>query len=272
MTKRLLLFFPVFFWPVFFCAACGTVRPAALGRAFNDDLDGARQLVASARFKQAVEEISLLIDMDPHHEEALLLRGMAYQGLEEFTSAVRDYQAVIEIHPASPKAHYNLGMIFAYKLNDPRRALDHFDRFLASDPNHEKALSVAKVMCALDQGESASEGSGQAMTDLVSGAMSIEDLAQRKKRLREIAGLHPTSPVPLFLIGHIQEEEGKDGEAIRSYEESIAVRPTCAPCHHSLGRLLAFKKRDREAKEHLLKAKLFDPQGSQTDFALQGLK
>lgn len=249
---------------VFLLAAsgCATVQPMALNRAFSDDLEEARKLVSSGHLKQAVDDLTQLIDMDRKNTEARFLRAVAYQGLEQFESAVQDYASVLALNPNSAKAEYNLGMIFAYKLMDPRRALEHFDRFLSLETNHENAFSVAKIMCSIDASRRGSELEDKGLPDILSQADGLSDPVEKKKKLQEAAQLNPGSPVPLYMLGKMFEEEGKKDEAIRIYEEAIEIRPTCAPCHQALGNLLILKKRQDEGQRHLAKAKLFDPNGS----------
>lgn len=225
---------PVLLFLLSLMAGCASMRPAVFNRAFSDDVEAAKRLVSTGHLKQAIDELTLLIDMDPKNIEARSLRGAAYQGLEEFDLAVKDFEEAVRIDPSNPKVHYNLGMIFAYKLHDPRRALEHFDRFLSLAPGHDRAYAVAKVMCSIDTSQ---------------------------------AG----SPIPSYLAGKSYEEEGKIEEAMRSYREAIEKRPTCAPCHYSLGRLLILKKKTGEGQSHLARAKLFDPNSSQQDFETEGV-
>lgn len=224
-------------------SACGTIRPITLHHAFQDDVEAARKLIPSGHFKQAIDELTLLISMDSKNAEVFFLRGTAYQGIEDFESAIKDYEDVIRINPNSPKAYYNLGMIFAYKARDPQKALNNFDTFLTLAPSHEKAFSVAKVMCSLEE-------------ETLDVDLSNFNLST-KGQLLEAVKRHPTSPVPYFLLGQMYEKEGQIDAAIRSYQEAIRLRPTCGLCHQSLGRLFAAKKQPEKAKAHLAKAKLF---------------
>ncbi len=242
-------------------AGCATMRPTVLNRAFHEEVEATRQLMASGHLKQAVEELTLLIDMDPKNVEARTLRGVAYQQLEEFGLAIKDFEAVIQTDPSSSKAYYNLGMIFAYKLYDLPKALEYFDRFLSLAPDHNRAFSVAKIMRSLDASRGASSN---VLPDLLKEAEGVADLGERRRRLSEISKLDPASPLPDYSMGQCYEAEGKESEAIKSYQEALHKGPTCAPCHESLGRLLIRKKRESEGRIHLTKARLFDPNDSQT--------
>ncbi len=239
---------------------CAVARPAISHRAFSDDLEAAKRLIESGNRRQALDELSMLLDMDPRNEEARLLRAVAYQGLDEFPLAIQDYEAVLQRNPSSLKAHYNLGMIYAFKLNDREKALRHFDRFLSQDPSHPKSFTVAKIMCSVDEGRSERSPEIQEELDRVT---QFSDPRERREKLLALSRKAPGSPVPLFLIAKTYEYEGNSREAEKYYQLSLEVRPTCVPCHQAFGRLLLKKKKRGEAEIHLAKAKLFDPNSQQ---------
>ncbi len=241
---------------------CASVGTPFMAQAFEDDIQEGRKLIQSGHLKQAVDDLSVFLEMAPKNEEARFLRALAYQGLEQYPAAVKDYEIVIKNNPKSVKAHYNLGMIFAYKLNEAGQALEHFDQYLslynADDNSSERAYSVAKLMCAINQSFNESVGVNQnTLPDQLIEAGKISDPSEKRKKLAEIAKDNPSSPVPLYLIGKSYESEGKRDEAIKSYEESLKFHLTCGVCHESLGNLLLQKRRTEEGQTHKKKAQLF---------------
>ena len=109
---------------IIFFGGCATMKPVMLHRAFQEDTGEAKKLVETGHLKQGVDDLSMLLDMDPKNSEARFLRAKAYQGLEQFDLAVKDYEALLKFDPNNTKALYNLGMIFGFKLNEPERALE----------------------------------------------------------------------------------------------------------------------------------------------------
>jgi|GEM_PF-2323799 len=243
---------------------CASVGTPFMAQAFEDDIQEGRKLIQSGHLKQAVDDLSVFLEMAPKNEEARFLRALAYQGLEQFPAAVKDYELVIKNNPKSVKSHYNLGMILAYKLNEPGHALEHFDEYLSlynsGDNSGERAYSVAKLMCAIDQSFHGYGGPGvdqNTLPGLLIEAGKISDPSEKRKKLAEIAKDNPSSPVPLYLIGKSYESEGKRDEAIKSYEEALKLHLTCGVCHESLGNLLLQKRRTEEGQSHKKKAQLF---------------
>ena len=237
------------------CASLG--GSAVVHRAFREDMQEGNKLVQTGHYRQAVDELSMLLEMDPRNEEARLVRAVAYQALEELPLAIEDYETVLKGNPDSAKAHYNLGMIYAFKLDDPRRALGHFDRFLSLEPDHPKAFAVAKIMCSVDN----SAGTGDPVLDeALQRAGQIPNLEERKSRIGDLARESPGSPLPHLLLGKTYEFEGEGDQAIESYRTAIEIQPTCAPCQQRLGKaLLGRRKTAREGMALLRKAELFNP-------------
>lgn len=260
MTSWNRIIFGVFLLLISGCASMG--QPSSLRHAFREEVGEGRKLLQTGHYREAVDELSMLLEMDSDNGEALLARAAAYQHLEAFEPAVQDYERVLKKDPDSAKAHYNLGMIYAYKLNDPARALDHFDRFLTADPRSPRAFSAAKIMCSIDS-EDSSEDS--ALKEDVRRALEERDPDKKREVLREVSKKYAASPLPLYLIAKSYEFEGKRDEAIRAYKQALAIRPTCGPCHQALGKLLIRLKARDEGETHLLKAELFDPNETGSD-------
>lgn len=244
-------------------SGCAANRMMALNRAFGDEVEEGKRLIRTGHYSQAIDDLSMLLEMDPKNKEARISRAVAYQQLEEFPLAIRDYEEVLKENPGSSRAHYNLGMIYAFKLNEPRRALEHFNLFLSADPKHSKAFNAAKIMCSIDWTDS----ENRRLQEIVGHAMETADPDRRRKELSEAAKEDPHSPLPYYLIGKSHEYQGEEREAIRSYEKALEIRPTCAPCHEALGKLLVRRKKNSsEGRIHLLKADLLNPTNVRPDF------
>ena len=242
---------------ILFVSGCAMGNRTALNWAVQDELKDAHKLIQTGQRRQAIDELTMLLKLDPKNERARFLRGMAYQGLEEFSTAIEDFEALIRQNPHTPKAHYNLGMIYAFKINDPPRALMHFDSFLSLKPQHSKAFSVAKIMSSLDGDRWSAPAAHQELSDRLDKALNIPDPVQRKMLLSEWAQSDATSPVPHYLMGKIYEYEGRSDQAVTCYRTAIQLSPTCGPCHRALGQIFVRNRKKEEGQIHLLKAKLF---------------
>lgn len=238
-------------------SACATASHGMIRQALRDDLQAAEQLIQSGRYRQAVDDLSLMLEWAPKNSELYWLRGLAYQKWGRFREAATDYHQLLQEEPHSFKAHYNLGMILAFQLADPKQALTHFDQFLSLKPQHAEAVHVARVMTALDDGEDETVGLAVATQELIQKAAAADTLEDKSTWLRQGIQAAPDSPIFYYGLGQAYESFQKDKQAIAAYRKALACRPTCAPCHRSLGNLLLQNKDLSSSRIHLLKADLF---------------
>lgn len=128
---------------------CASLTGSTLHTAYNDEIFENEKLIRSGRYRQAVDELGMLLELDPKNERVLFLRGVANQHLEEYSLAVQDYQGVLALNAKSSPAYYNLGMIYAFILNDRDHAQENFKRFLELSPLHPESFGVRKILAAL---------------------------------------------------------------------------------------------------------------------------
>ncbi|QQR79605.1 MAG: tetratricopeptide repeat protein [Deltaproteobacteria bacterium] len=263
--RRLILFFSL----LTLSLGCASSGPSFLSHAFEDDIQESRKLIEAGNFKQAADDLSVFLEMAPKNDEARFLRALAYQNLEQFPAAIKDYETIIKnirknnqktLSDHTAKSHYNLGMIFAFKLNEPHQALEHFDDYLslsqASHDSNERDYQVAKIMCSLDHSDSSEKN--EDLPTLMIEVGKIQNTLEKRKRLEEILKTHPNSPVASYVLGQTFESEGKWDEAISTYQNVLKSHPTCGICHEALGNLLLKKKKTMaEGQNHKKKAQLF---------------
>ncbi|MCE0498517.1 MAG: LysM peptidoglycan-binding domain-containing protein [Methylacidiphilales bacterium] len=123
------------------------------------------------------------------------------------TSAVSDYEAALAANPKLAGAHYQLGIIYGDKLNDPVGAIYHFRKYLELDPASDKADQVKALIEKQSQAFAASvpnspaqsaDASAQLQADNATLKQQVADAAKTIAQLqaqRAAAGVAPT-PAP----------------------------------------------------------------------------
>ncbi|MBI4211093.1 MAG: tetratricopeptide repeat protein [Deltaproteobacteria bacterium] len=200
-------------------SACATHGRFQLDATMSDELSETRESISQGSTTQAIRDLTMMLELDPRHEEALFLRALASQKKEAYAEALADYRQLLTANPKYLKAHFNAGMILAFHLHDTVAALEHFDAFLTIDPTHAKAPEVAGIMCSLDP---------------------KAEIVQRT--MKEI---------------ELLEVQGEKTQAIERYRSLLAEHPTLSSVHLKLGRLLQEMKQVRASQNHLMKAALF---------------
>lgn len=78
----------------------------------------------------------------PSSVDARFRLAVALRKAERPDEAIAEYGNVLGLDPNLPEAHYNLAVLYLQAKNDERKAADHFQRFLALDPQNEEAARV----------------------------------------------------------------------------------------------------------------------------------
>ncbi|MDO8461372.1 MAG: tetratricopeptide repeat protein, partial [Deltaproteobacteria bacterium] len=183
-------------------------RSGPLQAAFDDEAGETKQLIRLGHYQQAIDQLNQILEMDPENEQARFLRGLAYQNMEDFPSAIRDYEAILKKNPKSAKANYNLGMIFAHKLEDLDRAIAYFDRFLSLDPDHTQARSVAATMRAMDEQRQSEKIAEAQLQVQLNELIATENSNERREKLIPLIRLYPELSILYYMAGKTYEGEG----------------------------------------------------------------
>jgi tetratricopeptide (TPR) repeat protein len=65
---------------------------------------------------------------------------------QEYNDAIAEFDKVLELNPNDAATHYNLGIVYADYLNDKTKAILHFKRYLAINPNDKDAERAKKYI------------------------------------------------------------------------------------------------------------------------------
>lgn len=199
---------------------------------FNDELSNIEAAIKRGNLTQALQDLNMLIEMDPKNSELRFLRGLAYQKHGQNERAIADYERIAiegNNNSSSAKACFNLGMIYAFKIYDPQKSMTYFDRFITLDPQSQNAFRAAQIMLGMDNNVASSEN---------------------------------------FLAeGRNFESEGKSNDALKVYKKGLESNPTSSEMHRRIGQILIQSGNRDGARIHLLKANLFRPNSSSKDMA-----
>src|SRR5215475_5040452 len=66
--------------------------------------------------------------------------AMFYQN--RFDDAIAEFQQILQKDPKNAQALFNLGVTMLHGKNDPKRALEYWERMIATNPNHPQAAFV----------------------------------------------------------------------------------------------------------------------------------
>ncbi len=104
----------------------------------SDDYDKIKKDVrkAPSKFKDLAKENESLTKetADMHYN-----LGVFYSEKKEYGKALKEFKRTLELNPKDPKAHYNVGYIYAKEYENHEKAIEHFRIYLGLDPADEGA-------------------------------------------------------------------------------------------------------------------------------------
>jgi tetratricopeptide (TPR) repeat protein len=113
----------------------------------NKSIDPGVDVMAGKR--QAIEEFSKAIRLNPKYQYAYFQRALVYEQLREFQRSLADYDRAIFINPKYSKAYNNRALLKADKLNDIPGAIQDFRQaarlFRAQGNTGDLQLAIAAL-------------------------------------------------------------------------------------------------------------------------------
>lgn len=75
------------------------------------------------------------LGLDPSLERAMNGLGVAHYNMDQYAESAEQFGRIVDVNPENYRAHFNLGMLYKYYLEDPEQAQVHFERVLELDPD-----------------------------------------------------------------------------------------------------------------------------------------
>jgi protein O-mannosyl-transferase len=160
--------------------------------------------------------------------------GLALADRKQYTEAIAQYRAVLDIKPRYKKSRNNLGVAFA-GMGDFDAAIQHYRLALEIDPNYAGAhFNLGHALVA----------AGRADAGIAHYRIAMK--------------LDPANPDVLNNLGVVLVDHGRTVEAIAYFTRALAIRPD-AQVENNLGVALYRSGRIPEAQEHVQRSLSLDP-------------
>lgn len=210
-----------------------------------------------------------IIDRFPGDFESLVMSGVLAAQTNRLQRAADLLRRAVEVNPASPEAHNNLGIVLT-DLTHYASALSCFDMALSLSPRYAEAFANrAVVLGHLGHVDEALAGYDRAI-ELQPGA-AIAHLNRGSLLLRcgrpndalasfdRAIALQPGRSEAFASRGAALLELGRPHDALASYDRAIALGPAHAPHHNDRGIALQDLELCEQALESYDRAIALDP-------------
>ncbi len=209
--------------------------------------------VKSGRSGQAIALLRNVIASAPPgapHDEAFATLGLAYYYERFYDDAIFEMRKAIKINPENADAKFNLKTI--------RSRLEHFQAGKLFSRLGDRGQAVAEFRKAIDLDPRFIEARHLLGVELYLAGNPAEAL----KELRRAAAVSPE----YRKVYEIRYAEGlallrlsNKGEALAKFRQTVLARPTFAPAHNEMGKILLDGEEYDAAIDHFVKAIGSDP-------------
>ncbi len=188
---------------------------------FNKFVDPGSEVLTGKR--QAVQNFSRAIELNPKYEYAYFMRAVAHEQLQEFQQSLDDYNKLIAFKPNLFGVYYNRAALKMEKLNDYSGALADFNQALVLNP------------------ESADTYYGRAI--LKSG--KLDDYAGALNDFNQSIILNPEFPEAYYSRALLKDTRLNDPQgALADYDRAILINPKYANAYNNRANVKYTKLRD----------------------------
>lgn len=207
-----------------------------------------RELYNERKYEAAVEELQIVLDLDPKNHVAYFALGMAFREMEKFKEAVDAFQKAVEIAPSYAEAYVQMGLI-QVRMGAYAEAIPNLERFLSLSPGSRLEGDIRKALETSRKGIVFQKGL-EAVSELIKQE-KWEEALKGSVTLRES---NPDHHYPLYYFGVIYHRQKRYKEALASLEEAKAKDPKFSLPYEEIGAVYEKMGRFSEALEEYEKA------------------
>jgi tetratricopeptide (TPR) repeat protein len=162
-------------------------------------------------------ELEKLVAAQP--QDSLYLYWLARLDFDakSYATAISRLRKVVELDPTMMRAYDSLGLCYDY-LGQSHEAIKNFNRAVELNRLQPKPSPWPHV-------------------DLAISLVSVNQLADAEKHLREALDFDPRLPQAHYQLGRVLEMQGSYQAAVLSLNQSIALAPAYPEPHYLLGRI-----------------------------------
>ncbi len=164
-------------------------------------------------YEGAVKDFKRSVGMgqnSPYAVEAANYMAKAYLQLNDSEAAIKAYETAIQIDPSRDDSHIELGNLY-YALGRDQEAVEEYETAARLNPTAANGYSL-----------------GQAY-------LIVERYADAEAQFREVDRVASYDPAGKFGIGQVYSQQGRYEDAIRMFEQALAIKPDFYDAYAEMG-------------------------------------
>lgn len=192
--------------------------------------------------------------------EAHYRLGRAYMEQGRWSAAEREFAAMLESQATSPArllqlAHYNLGLLRAD--DEPAAAMAHLEQ-AGKGPEAPVTTAAQQMMDVLSTAQTVEDDAYVAA--LIGEAfLNVGELALARRQFEAALDLNPAYPAAHAYLGHILDQQGRDGRAVMHLAAAIDLDPSYVLGYYFFGVFFRDRGQFSRARLFFARALRLDP-------------
>ncbi len=215
----------------------------------GDRIELVHKQIAKQRYDRAIREIDRILEVDPTHLEAWILRGEVALMRADLQDALDSWRIASDLSPDDADLLIRIGDLLIRRDDDLDEALEVYTRALAIDPAQTRVLvSMGAIHERRQRWDHAAEAYRRALAidpNLLRARSSLGAVLFKTGRFREAGAelrkaieLSPTDLRSRVFLGLSQNHLGQYEVALQELKEGVRIDP------HSANQLIGMREQE----------------------------
>jgi Tfp pilus assembly protein PilF len=96
--------------------------------------------------QQAVNAYAKALELQPDNPDVLTDQGVMLRELKQFDHAVQNFERANQVNPRHLQSLYNAGIVYAFDLNQPQKAIAAWTKVVEAEPQSAQAIQARTQM------------------------------------------------------------------------------------------------------------------------------
>ncbi len=96
--------------------------------------------------QKAIDAYAHALEIDPKNPNVLTDQGVMYREIGQYDKAIANFQKANAIDPSHMQSLFNLGVVYAYDLKQPAKAVEAWNKIIATNPNSPHAAQARQAI------------------------------------------------------------------------------------------------------------------------------
>ena len=210
------------------------------------------------------------IEANPNFTDAYINRGLVYNELKEYKNSIADYDKAIEMDSKCALAFNNRGYS-KFLAGDLDGALKDYNKAILLNPKMKMALDNKAMLFSKACMEDDKDFGEKYYLSLGIVELREGNIAEAIRNFDESIALNPKTELPYFYKGIAYQSLNKNDEAYENYSKAIEINKNMIDAYYNRGQLI-YKTNPKQAIDDFVAAIALDSKFIEAYYSLAAVQ